>query len=97
MHDQVLEEVERRGIEPLQIVQKQRERVLLPREYAEEAPDDHLEAARRVLRRQGRGRGPTRECRGGRRGRRPPARCGSHVPARTAAPGSADGPTHLAY
>src|SRR5216684_5698132 len=52
MRDQVLEEVERCGIQPLQIVQKQRERVLLPREYAEEAPEDHLEAALRVLRRQ---------------------------------------------
>src|SRR5712692_9457447 len=52
MRDQVLEEVERRAIQPLQIVEEQRERVLLPREYAEEAPEDHLEAALRVLRRQ---------------------------------------------
>src|ERR1700694_4766222 len=52
MRNQVLEEVERRGIQPLQIVEEQRERSLLPREYAEEAPEDHLEAALRVLRRQ---------------------------------------------
>src|ERR1700694_677012 len=52
MRNQVLEEVERRGIQPLQIVEEQRERVLLPREYTEEAPEDQLEAALRVLRRQ---------------------------------------------
>ena len=48
----MLEEVERRCIQPLQIVEKQGERVLLPREYAKEAPEDHLEAALRVQRRQ---------------------------------------------
>src|SRR6266850_1398902 len=52
IRDDGLEEVERRCIQPLQIVQKQGERVLLPREYAEEAPEDHLEPALRVLRRQ---------------------------------------------
>src|SRR3984957_4229248 len=44
VRDQVLEKVERRGIQPLQIIKEQRERVLLPREYAEEAPENHLEA-----------------------------------------------------
>ena len=49
VRDQVLEEVQRRGIKPLQIVEKQRERVLRSCEYAEEAPEDQLEAALRVL------------------------------------------------
>ena len=40
VRDQVLEEVERRCIKPLQIVEEQRERMLLPREYAEKAPED---------------------------------------------------------
>ena len=44
VRDQVLEEVERRRIQPLQIVEEQRERVLLAREHAEEAPEHHLEA-----------------------------------------------------
>src|SRR6202163_3216356 len=52
MRDQVLDEVERRGIQPLQIVEEQRERVLLAREHPEEAPENHLEAVLRVLRRQ---------------------------------------------
>src|SRR6202045_3304298 len=56
VRDQVLEEVERRCIKPLQIVEEQRERVLLPREYAEKAPENHLEAVLRVLRRQVRNR-----------------------------------------
>src|ERR1700686_3529107 len=56
VRDQVLEEVERRCIKPLQIVEEQRERVLLPREYAEKAPENHLAALLRVLRRQVRNR-----------------------------------------
>src|SRR6202051_1034765 len=56
VRDQVLEEVERRCIQPLQIVEEQRERVLLPRESAEKAPENHLEAVLRVLRRQLRNR-----------------------------------------
>ncbi len=56
VRDQVLEEVERRRVKPLQIVKKQGERVLLPREYAKEAPERHLEAALHVLRRQVRDR-----------------------------------------
>ena len=56
VRDQVLEEVERRCIQPLQIVEEQRERVLLAREHAEEAPEHHLEAVLRILRRQVRDR-----------------------------------------
>src|ERR1700730_8977727 len=56
VRDQVLEEVERRSIKPLQIVEKQRERVLLPREYAEKPPENHLKAVLRFVRRQVRDR-----------------------------------------
>src|SRR5260370_25729915 len=44
MRHQVLEDVERRCINSLQVVEEQRERVLLPCEYAEQAPEYHLEA-----------------------------------------------------
>jgi hypothetical protein len=54
--DQVLEEVQRRWIQPLQIVEEQHERVLLPCEYAEKPPENHLKAILRVLRRQVRNR-----------------------------------------
>src|SRR6202011_2160925 len=53
---QMLEELERCCIQPLQIIQEQRERVLLAREHPEEAPEHHLEAVLRVLRRQVRDR-----------------------------------------
>jgi hypothetical protein len=56
MRDQVLDEVERRGVQPLQIVEEQRERVLLAREHPEEAPENHLKAGLGVLRRQVRDR-----------------------------------------
>ena len=49
---QVLEQVERRRVEPLQIVEEQRQRMLRPGEHADEAPEHQLEAALRVLRRQ---------------------------------------------
>src|ERR1700722_8275352 len=52
VRDQVLEKVERRGIQPLQIVKKQRERVFLPRKHAEEPTENHLESVLCVLRRQ---------------------------------------------
>src|SRR6266481_9707859 len=52
----MLEEVKRCCIQPLQIVKKQRERVLLAREHPEEAPENHLEPVLRVLRRQVRDR-----------------------------------------
>ena len=50
VRDQVLEEVERRCIQPLQIIEEQRQRMLLSREYLEEAPEDHLEAILRLPR-----------------------------------------------
>ena len=53
---QMLEEVERCCIQPLQIIEEQRERMLLAREHPEEAPEHHLEAVLRVLRRQVRDR-----------------------------------------
>src|SRR6202030_860682 len=56
VRDQVLEEVERRSIKPLQIVEEQRERVLFPCEYAEKPSENHLESVLRVLRRQVRDR-----------------------------------------
>src|SRR5258708_34521801 len=56
VRDQVLEEVERRYIKPLQIVEEQRERVLLPREYAEKPPENHLKAVLRFVWRQVRDR-----------------------------------------
>src|SRR6202043_4232693 len=52
VRDQVLEEVERRSIKPLQIVEEQREWGLLPREYAEKPPEYHLEAVLRFVRRE---------------------------------------------
>ena len=52
----MLEEVERCCIQPLQIIEEQRERVLLAREHPEEAPENHLEPVLRVLRRQVRDR-----------------------------------------
>ena len=48
----MLEEVERCCIQPLQIIEEQRERVLRPGERAEEPPEHHLEAVLRISRRQ---------------------------------------------
>src|SRR6266576_180230 len=56
VRDQVLEEVERCCIQPLQIIEEQRERVLVASEHPEEAPENHLEAVLRILRRQVRDR-----------------------------------------
>ena len=56
VRNQMLEEVERCCIQPLQIIEEQRERVLLAREHPEEAPENHLEAVLRILRRQVRDR-----------------------------------------
>ena len=42
---QILEQVERRRVEPLQVVEEQRQRMLRPREDADEAPEHQLEAA----------------------------------------------------
>src|SRR5260370_10663200 len=48
----ILEQVERRRVEPLQIVQKKRQRMLGPREDAEKPPEHQLETALCLLRRQ---------------------------------------------
>ena len=42
-------QIQRGRVEPLQIVEKERQRMLRPGEYAEEAPEDQVEAALRVL------------------------------------------------
>src|SRR5208337_4567870 len=47
---QVLEEIERRSIQPLQIVKEQRQRMLWPGEDTEEAAKHQLESALRVSR-----------------------------------------------
>ena len=49
---QVLEEIERRCIEPLQVVEEQRQRMLQSGEDPEETPQHQLEPALRVSRRQ---------------------------------------------
>src|SRR5215467_11056361 len=46
---QILEQIESCRVEPLQIVQEQGERMFRPCEYADESPEDQLEAALRVL------------------------------------------------
>lgn len=51
MRNQMLEKVERCRVQPLQIVEEQRERMLLARECPEETPEHHLESILRVLRR----------------------------------------------
>src|SRR6202023_1093579 len=56
VRNQMLEEVERCCIQPLQIIEEQRERVLLACEHPEEAPENHLETVLRVLRRRVRDR-----------------------------------------
>jgi hypothetical protein len=55
--DQVLKEFERGSIQPLQIVQEQRERMLWLGERAEEAAENHLESIPRLLGRQIRDQG----------------------------------------
>ncbi len=47
--DEMLEEIERCRVEPLQIIEEQRERVLRPGERADEPPEHQLEAVLRVL------------------------------------------------
>ncbi|HET6408986.1 MAG TPA: hypothetical protein VFG14_13955 [Chthoniobacteraceae bacterium] len=54
--DQMVEKVERRCIEPLQIIEEQRERMLLPRKRGEEALKNRLKAMFGVLRGQIRNR-----------------------------------------
>ena len=47
---QILQQVEGRSVEPLQIVEKQRQRMFRPGEYANEAPENEMETALRLLR-----------------------------------------------
>ena len=47
---QILEQVERRRVEPLQIVEEQRQRMLRPGEHADEAAEHQLEPPLRLLR-----------------------------------------------
>src|SRR6266571_2595480 len=49
---QILQQVERCRVEPLQIVEEQRQRVLRPGEHSEKAPENQLKAALRVTGRQ---------------------------------------------
>src|ERR1700685_2653432 len=56
MGNQVLQQVEGRRIQPLQIVEEQNERMLRPREHSQEAPENHLKAVLGLLRRQVRDR-----------------------------------------
>ena len=46
---QILEQIERCRVEPLQIVEKQGQRMFRPCEYADESPKHQLEAALRLL------------------------------------------------
>src|SRR5208337_122083 len=48
--EQILDKVERRRVEPLQIVEEERQRMFGPGEYADEAPEHELETALRLLR-----------------------------------------------
>ncbi len=49
---QILQQVQRCRIEPLQIVEEQRQRVLRPGEHGEKAPENQLKVALRVMWRQ---------------------------------------------
>ena len=46
---QILQQVKRRRIEPLQIVEKQGQWMLSPREHADETAENELEAALSIL------------------------------------------------
>lgn len=48
--NQALQQLQRRRVHPLQIVEKQRQRMLRRREGAEETPEHQLEKASRLLR-----------------------------------------------
>jgi hypothetical protein len=52
VRDQVFKKLKACRVHPLQIVEEQRQRVLLPGERTEEPPEHQLEAVPRVLRRQ---------------------------------------------
>ena len=49
---QILEQVECRRVEPLQIVEEERQRMLRPREHADKSPEHPLETPLRVFRRE---------------------------------------------
>src|SRR5262249_13044447 len=48
---QIFQQIERRGVQPLQIVEEQRERMLRPRKYTDESTEHELKASLRILRR----------------------------------------------
>src|SRR5262245_61103973 len=48
---EILDQIERSRIEPLQIIEEQGKRVLKAREYADKSPKDELESTLGVLRR----------------------------------------------
>src|SRR5580704_3245657 len=52
VRDQMLDEVERGDIQPLQIIEEQRERMLPPGEHAKKAPEHQLKSVLRFSRRQ---------------------------------------------
>ena len=52
LRQQILEQIERRRVEPLQVVEEERQRMLRPGEHADEPPEHQLETALRVLWRQ---------------------------------------------
>jgi hypothetical protein len=52
VRNEMLEEVERCCIQPLQIIEEQCQGVFLARERPKEAPEDHLEAVLCILRRE---------------------------------------------
>jgi len=45
LSQEVLKEIERRSIKPLQIIEEQSKRMFGPCEYADKSPEDELEAA----------------------------------------------------
>ena len=49
---QILEQIERRRVEPLQVVEEERQRMFRPGEHADEPPEHQLETPSRVLRRE---------------------------------------------
>ena len=50
--EKIFEQIERGGVEPLQIVEEERQRMLRTRKDADESPQHRLKAALRILRRQ---------------------------------------------
>src|SRR5215470_3309050 len=50
LSQQIVEEIERCRVEPLQIIEEQGQRMLRPREHANQSPEDQLKATLRVLR-----------------------------------------------